>query len=160
MQHKPFFKGYKPEFQFKRDWKEDWDNNQLRHETLKLCNNPIPTDPFKFGDLEIHHVSHVLDSDKLEYWLLEVKRLTERAVSLEIDARYWKGKYLAVCEETAREKQRADNIKEKYDSLMLMLKEATEVMTWRNTGDGVDQGIKMIYRWLLERSPESKSDKI
>ncbi|WP_157277933.1 hypothetical protein [Paenibacillus taiwanensis] len=140
------------EKQPERDWQEDWEHVEIMRHGKTLCNIPLP--------IKTMHGEIRDDTDVLAYWLQDVKQLRERVISLEIDARYWKGKYLTACEETAREKQRANDIKEKYDSLMLMLKEATEVMTWRNTGDGVDQGIKMIYRWLLERSPESKSDKL
>ncbi|MGG3278815.1 hypothetical protein [Paenibacillus solani] len=55
------------------------------------------------------------------------------------------------------EKERADKLEERHNSLLKVVQEATEYMSWRNEGNGPEIALKLIYKWL-EANPMPKEE--
>lgn len=57
-----------------------------------------------------------------------------------------------MCEMYEAEKGRADNYQNRYNSLIRLVQEVSEYLSWRNPGglQGSELALKLIYKWLEE----------
>ncbi|SDC69539.1 hypothetical protein SAMN02799630_01208 [Paenibacillus sp. UNCCL117] len=53
-------------------------------------------------------------------------------------------------------KQQLDNVVNQYESLIGLVQEVSEYLSWRDPGNGEGQryALKLIYTWLKEHTPE------
>lgn len=58
--------------------------------------------------------------------------------------------------EMVAEKERADRLKERHESFMNAVQEATEYLTWRNEVNSKEKAIKIIYEWLANNPLEKE----
>lgn len=105
--------------------------------------------------------------DTLEKAQSEVERLTAENAEKDAAIKVWEKKYEASvqigdanAEEASRLRKALEEAKERHNSFLTVVREATEFMSWRDQGDGsgCETALKLVYKWLVDNpSPQGQA---